>query len=331
MSRVARVQCALIFLAFLVVFIQLWKLKKTFISNKGSTQELYLNTNESSILLIRSYTRSGGRAFVWSSPSNDEVAHQDDLDERTLHNSGAQSPQRSVKLKTGTLLFAHGEAMKSYQSIMGASWVFSLQSLLNKMNKHQASFAGTSTSIWKHVPPQNQVTVVVGNTNYTLSLLNWLVSAFIKTTPPLENVIVVCLDKMLYMLLNKKEIPSVFVDPETIIRGRMQTRSSHIWITRCAVYRLLNQWGYDVITYDTDAIVLKNLQPILDAHLDSDIVASSGIYPFQLGVRWGLTLCMGVILIRSTSNTGNWLHLLIVLITFCKATKCLNACSHILG
>lgn len=315
MSHAARVRYVLIFLAFLVVFIQLWKPKKIFVSNKKLTQRVYFDNNKPSGQLIRTYKRSGGHDFMWSSPSNDLITHQFNTDQHKLHNSGTRSPQRSGKLKTDILLFAHGEAVKSYESIIEAPWVFSLQSLLNEMNKHQASLAGTNPSIWEHVPPRNQVTVIVGNTNYTLSLLNWLVSAFIKTIPPLENVIVICLDKTLHTLLNKKDIPSVYVDPETVIRGKMHTRSSHIWITRCTVYRLLNHWGYDVTAYDTDAIVLNNLQPILDAHLDSDIVASSGTYPFQLGVRWGLTLCMGVILIRRSSSTGEC-HTLLTLHSF---------------
>ncbi len=192
-----------------------------------------------------------------------------------------------------SLTFGHGAAVKSPSRIMKSPWVSTLRNLLNKKFQLQ-----------QQMSQRKQVTIVVSNTNYTLSLLNWLVAALIKTSPPLEIVIIVSLDKTLQALLERKAIVSVYINPETVTSGEMQTKASHIWITRCAVYRLLNRWGYDVMAYDTDATVIKNLQPILDAHPNSDIVASAGSYPFQLGRKWGLTLCMGVILIRSTKNTG---------------------------
>lgn len=286
---------ALVLLAFLAILSQLWKLGSFFASNKEATHEVYFDVDGSYAVLIKTNTMSNGRIFIRNSPPI--MYAGDGLATSTLQQHRRHSPaaQRSSKSNTDTLLFAHGGAMKPYQSIIKAQWVSKLQDLLKTINKDQPSLQQSQ---------QNQITVVVSNTNYTLSLLNWLVSALVKTTPPLENVIVICLDKTLYTLLGRKKIPSLYVNPETVISGPMHTKSSHIWITRCAVYRLLNHWGYDIVAYDTDAIVLKNLQHILDAHHESDIVASSGTYPFQLGVKWGLTLCMGVILIRSTRSTG---------------------------
>ena len=108
----------------------------------------------------------------------------------------------------------------------------------------------------------------------------------------------------LHLLLHSKGLPSVYVDPETITCGKVHRKISRIWIARCAVYRLLAHWGYDVMAYDSDAIVLKNLQDILAAYPDSDVIGSSGFYPRDLGAKWGQTLCMGVALFRSTRKTG---------------------------
>ena len=275
---------------YFIVLFQLWRLKTLFDSSRQSTRHISVNIGDK----YGATRLSGGRTYKWNS-ATDSIVYK--LDSSAVL---ASLESENVKSDGLPLKFGHGYAVKPYKVIIEAPWVAVLQDLLKKAQPPTVSTNRTT----QHLLTHNQVTVVVSNSNYTLSLLNWLVSAFIKTSPPLDNVIVVSLDKTLQALLDRKEISSVYVDPGTVISGQMYTRSSHIWITRGALYRLLNHWGYDVITYDTDAIALKNLQPILDAHPASDIVASSGIYPFQLGMKWGLTLCMGVILIRSTARTG---------------------------
>lgn len=250
------------------------------------------------------------RGKHWLAPSNGppQQSYQDANKHDNLTGKNNKTPAVQKNGRDGviplaahatdsSLVFGHSAAVKPPSSVMKSSWVSTLRNLLNE--KFQLP-----TQQPQQASRRRQVTVVVSNTNYTLSLLNWLVAALIKTSPPLENVIIVSLDEQFQALLERKEIVSVYVNPETVISGEMHTKASHIWITRCAVYRLLNHWGYDVMAYDTDATVIKNLQPILDAHPESDIVASAGSYPFQLGHKWGLTLCMGVILIKSTRNTG---------------------------
>ena len=262
-----------IFLALLIctLLFQLWRGRYWLASSNESPQQTYQDVSESDILI--------GKNQIFTKVPVVEKNGRDAL----------------YKMSTNiSLTFGHGAAVKSM--VTKSPWVATLRNLLNK--KFQPSRTQQQMS------KRKQVTIVVSNTNYTLSLLNWLVAALIKTSPPLKNVITISLDETLQALLERKGIMSVYVNPETVISGEMQTKASHIWITRCAVYRLLNHWGYDVMAYDTDATVIKNLQPILEAHSNSDIVASAGSYPFQLGRKWGLTLCMGVILIRSTINTG---------------------------
>lgn len=256
---------------------QLWRGRHWLVSSYESPQQTYQDVDKPDFLIRKSKK-------IFNKIPAVQKSGRDGLIVQVSHEHSTNN----------SLMFGHGAAVKPPSSVMKSPWVSTLRNLLNE--KFQLS--------QQQVPQRKQVTVVVSNTNYTLSLLNWLVAALIKTSPPLENVIVVSLDETLQALLERKEITSVYINPETVISGEMQTRSSHIWITRCAVYRLLNHWGYDVMAYDTDATVLKNLQPILDAHSGSDIVASAGSYPFQLGHKWGLTLCMGVILIKSSRNTG---------------------------
>lgn len=189
--------------------------------------------------------------------------------------------------------------LKPLRMILRSQWVPTLKEMLQRMKFHS-----NLTDSKEQIGLRKQVTVVFGDAKYTLSLLNWLVSALVRTSPPLENIIVISVDGMLQELLDKKNITSVYVNPDTITCVPVRQKMSRIWITRCAIYRLLNHWGYDVMAYDTDAIVLKNVQDILDSYHESDVIGSTGTYPFELGVKWGHTLCMGVVLFRSTTKTG---------------------------
>ena len=152
-----------------------------------------------------------------------------------------------------------------------------------------------------------QVTVVEATYDYLPVLLNWLISARVKTQPPLENILVVALDEKLHRFLQPfRDVHSVYVNPWSVIKSgtKMESKSSHIWIARLCVFRLLNHWGFDVVHYDVDSIVLKNLQPIFDEYRDTDIIGSIGQFPYNLGRKWGQTLCMGMALLRSNERTG---------------------------
>ena len=188
--------------------------------------------------------------------------------------------------------------IKPLEMLMQTPWASKLQDMLANM---------TFSGLVDLQQPRRQVTVVFGNAErYASSLLmiNWLISAMIMTSPPLKNIIVISLDEELQALLDNKDIASVHVNPETVTCGQIKRKVSRVWITRCAVYMLLNHWGYDVMAYDTDAIVLRNLQDILDTFGESDIIGSAGGYPWNLAVKWGQTLCMGAVLFKSTRKTG---------------------------
>jgi len=84
-------------------------------------------------------------------------------------------------------------------------------------------------------------------------------------------------------------------------------RSRHfsaVWITRLTVIRLLNSWKYSVLIMDSDTLIMKDIQPLLDRYDNSDIVASTGFYPGSLHKMWNTSLCMGVALFKATPSTG---------------------------
>ena len=83
-------------------------------------------------------------------------------------------------------------------------------------------------------------------------------------------------------------------------------RLSYIWVTRLVVYRLINYFGHDVMGYDSDTLILRNPEGLLKdlEHKNSDIIGSAGKFPWTLWHARGFTVCMGVVLFRSTSRTG---------------------------
>lgn len=187
------------------------------------------------------------------------------------------------------LHFFHSEVVKSTGDLLNAEWVAQLKALLGKL----------------HV--ENQIAFVIANSDFLESALNWLVAAQVRLDPPILNVIVLCLNRDVFDVLDHRAIPSVFIDPSTVanatVLGKMAYRST-VWLVRLVVFRLVNYWGYDVVSYDSDAIVLKNPTVLFGQHRYSDVVSSAGRYPFRLGRLWGFTVCMGVILFRSSPRTG---------------------------
>ena len=94
-----------------------------------------------------------------------------------------------------------------------------------------------------------------------------------------------------------------------------------VHIMRLLVMRLLNHWGWDVANYDSDAIVLKNLEKRFAQFPDKHLIGSVGHFPQQLAVRWGAAVCIGVVLIRAARETGRvtllfFLSLFLFLVVF---------------
>ena len=217
---------------------------------------------------------------------------------RIVQGSNLQDPEVKVSLLPPALDITPGNVNRSISihfpfekfvrsDVLKAPWVTSLKHLLKR-------YSG------------KQINIVTCDAKFQTSLLNWLISALVRAEPPLDVVVVLSFDKKLQELLESRGIPSVYVDRLTVmlLKAKMKTKNSHIWVIRNTVYRLINYWGYDIAMYDTDAIVMTNPQSVFDAHGDSDIIGSAGTYPFQLGRKWGLTFCMGVTLFRHTPRTG---------------------------
>lgn len=185
--------------------------------------------------------------------------------------------------------FLHNDLVKSTEAILSAPWVAKLKQMLSASGE------------------KKQITAVFANSDYTESVLNWLIASKVRLQPPLEDVIVFCLDKEIFNVLHQRDIPSIYINPDTVAnRTRLNELKYQyrIWMARFVVYRLVNYLGHDIVSYDADAIVLRNPKSLFEEHRYSDIISSAGKFPFPLGRLWGFTTCMGVILFRSNPRTG---------------------------
>lgn len=207
---------------------------------------------------------------------------------------------------------------RSLKEILAQDWVCDLQRFLKNMNEE------------KHI-----VNMIAANSNFTDPLLNWLIAALLRLEEPMVDVIVISLDRSLHNLLINRDIPSLLVTPELMMRTEDFPEVYHMhngfYQARMMVMRLINHWGYDAANYDTDAVMLKNPQSIYDApeNADWDIFAGFAIsFPPILHKKWGATLCNGAWLVRSNPRTGEALQIEMSMYAYAGTTTVFNLLSR---
>ena len=150
------------------------------------------------------------------------------------------------------------------------------------------------------------IAIVASNSKYTDALLNWLIASVVKLKDPIKNILVLSLDSSLQNLLRMRRIDFLYVLPSTLanIKHSKHEAIKQVEVVRLTVMRILNHWGFDVVNYDSDAVILRNPQPIYDRYPGSDVIGSAGTFPNEIYIKWGVTVCMGVVMIRATNRTG---------------------------
>ena len=151
-----------------------------------------------------------------------------------------------------------------------------------------------------------QVTLLVSDRNYLDVLVNWLAQSILYASQSVDSILIIAFDTYTYRALQHKGFHSVYIQPQAVINSKpIPRKKSYIWITRLTVIRLLNYWKYNVLVIDSDAVMMRNIQPVLDRFNTSDIITSGGYFPPKLSDKWNApTICMGVILIKSSPATG---------------------------
>ena len=194
------------------------------------------------------------------------------------------------------VLFPYPKITRQPQEILNSPWATKMKAKLEAANVGK------------------QLTYVTVSMNYISVLINWLIHAKLNALPLMENLLVVCMDKLSCEVLSRKGVLSNKVKINEIIYSIKDMEGSAIFsarvITRLTVLRLLNYWGYDVLVMDIDALLINNIQPIFDHFSDSDIIVStanaSNCLPSFARKAWGFCLCIGLTLIRSNTNTGKF-------------------------
>ena len=157
------------------------------------------------------------------------------------------------------------------------------------------------------------ISIASSDSKYKEMLLNWLISATIKVKPPLSHVLVLSLDQQLHRMLVERGLDSLYVNPSSLLSLEVLTQFQSrrhmafrvVMVLRLTVMRLMNHWGYDTANYDIDAIMLHNPEKLYYTELSkSDLIGSQGKFPESVKNVFGITLCAGVFMIKSTPETG---------------------------
>ena len=200
------------------------------------------------------------------------------------------SANRNVDIEENSLPLPVPYATLQANELLQQQWVRDLRQILLKIP--QESFP---------------IKLVTSNYRYRDMLLNWLLAAKVRVSPPVANVVILSLDQPLQQLLIKKEIPCIYINPDNFIANDLDLKPSRdIFVIRLTVVRLLNYMGYDAASFDADAIILKNPEVLFQECNDSDMVASYGIFPAWINAKWGATICGGMFMIRSTKHSGEF-------------------------
>ena len=160
--------------------------------------------------------------------------------------------------------------------------------------------------------PNSPIVLVASDSYFQDALLNWLISALLRQTEPVTNILVLTYSPSFCVFINSKQI----VNCISILPGSVSADGFYVHkekngmypllLIRVFVMRLLTYWGYNVANFDTDAILLKNPIPVFQSpeFSNSDVVGTfGGSMPGALHNKWGVVLCMGAIFLRSTSRT----------------------------
>lgn len=163
----------------------------------------------------------------------------------------------------------------------------------------------------QRLEPNETVFMVCSDKTFKEALLNWLVSTLVWLENP-PSILVVSNQAKVCSFLKDQEVPveclsvsaAALLDQEgmNMVKGH---QFRQVLVVRMSVLRILNHLGHNVVNMDTDAIMLRNPIPVLEWNGDSDVVGTyGGKLPPRLFGKWGVVVCMGAVMIRSTPKTG---------------------------
>ena len=190
------------------------------------------------------------------------------------------------------------EYVKDTREVEKSGWVTELRGFLQALDKRDGS---------------SHVNVVFGDFDHRLLVLNWVAAALVNVDPPLRNVLVLSLDLKLCRFLTSRDLPvtCIAVPVESLFSlpggggGRKRVRQWRMgMMVRLPIVRLISYWGYDVASYDSDAVPLGNPRRLYQQRPDVHLFSSAGTFPPITSKRWGFTLCAGTLFVRASQEAG---------------------------
>ena len=234
---------------------------------------------------------SKSRPYIADEEKMDE--HEDKEKTEFLPKTLPFAADEEEKIPSLPKTLPYAEDLKKIHDIQRAKWTTHLYQFLQSLNKS--------------INPQ--VNMVFGDSDHLELVLNWIIAAKVRLDPPLHNIMVLSLDQPLCDFLASKKLPvaCIAVPPKSFLNNSSKHSSYGSGIKcRFVVLRIINYWGYDVASYDSDAVLLRNPQPFYDSNPDVKLFAGSGTYPNTISNQWGFSLCACVLLVRSHASTGLW-------------------------
>ena len=187
--------------------------------------------------------------------------------------------------------FPQPRVMKSVREIEDSPWLLMLRRYLDLPNRSL-----------------DYVYLLTSNFKYIDVLLNWLISAVVRSNVSVHDILIISMDYSTHELLTKKKFHSIFVSPSFIFSHTFNFSQpfDEVMMLRLALMRIINHLGVSVAMFDTDAIMLKNPNLLFARQADADIIGSVGTIPDDLFEEWGVTICIGMVLVKSSEKTGSF-------------------------
>ena len=144
--------------------------------------------------------------------------------------------------------------------------------------------------------PDAPVTLVFADSSYTQVFDNWWLHA---RECGLENLLAVALDQGMAEHLSRESHRCYSL----VWDGKLES----LWLQRLVLIRDLLDRGFDILHSDADAVWLRDPLPELLKE-ESDMSFSQGVaWPRDAHGVWGLVLCCGFFLLRSSPRTCQFL------------------------
>lgn len=205
-------------------------------------------------------------------------------------------PSKSVQVSWGDpfifrddFSFPQPRVMERLAVIKSSSWMRGLHRYLRSLNEDV-----------------EYIHLLTSNFKYIDVLLNWLISAAVRNNIPTQNILIVSMDTATHKILLEKKFCSILVPPFSLfsLQSNFSKPFEKVMMLRLTLMRIINHFGFNVAMFDTDAILLRDPKHIFGRLANADIIGSVGTIPDDLFMEWGVTICIGVVLIKSSVRTG---------------------------